>query len=85
LLTTFVFFIVLNLTWLGVCGYAVWWFMGASTSVYADLREDVDGTPEDEIYLEEEQEEVALPAPPGAPPEGSTPPPPAPPPAPPAP
>jgi hypothetical protein len=81
--TALVFFVVLNLIWFGVFGYAVYWFLGASTSVYADLRADVDGTEEDEIYLEEEDEDFealaqggpTVPAPePGAPP--STPPPP---------
>ncbi|MFV1958206.1 MAG: hypothetical protein ACC662_02210, partial [Planctomycetota bacterium] len=56
-LNAFVFWAALNLIWLGIFGYAVYWFMGASTSVYADLRADVDGTEEDEIYLEEEEED----------------------------
>ncbi|MHC5011014.1 MAG: hypothetical protein ACYTG6_08705 [Planctomycetota bacterium] len=56
-LNVLVFWAAINLIWLGVFGYALYWFMGASTSVYADLRADVDGTEEDEIYLEEEEEE----------------------------
>jgi hypothetical protein len=80
-LTALVFWIFLNLIWFGVFGYALYWFLGASTSVYADLRADVDGTDEDEIYLEEEEEDFealakggpTVPAPtPGAP---TTPPP----------
>ena len=31
--------------------------IGASTSVYADLRADVDGTEEDEVYVEEEDQD----------------------------
>ncbi len=80
-LTALVFWIFLNLIWFGIFGYALYWFLGASTSVYADLRADVDGTEEDEIYLEEEEEDFetlakggpTVPAPePGAP---TTPPP----------
>jgi len=56
-LNAIVFWVVLNLIWLGIFGYAIYWFMGATTSVYADLRADVDGTEEDEIYLEEEEED----------------------------
>jgi hypothetical protein len=71
-LTALLFWVILNLIWIGVFGYAIYWFLGATTSVYADLRLDVDGTEEDEIYLEEEEEDFeALAA-------GSTPPPPTP-------
>ncbi len=56
-LSILVFWVLINLIWLGIFGYAVYWFLGASTSVYADLRADVDGTEEDEIYLEEEEED----------------------------
>jgi hypothetical protein len=75
-LTALVFWVFLNLIWFGIFGYALYWFLGASTSVYADLRADVDGTEEDEIYLEEEEEDFeslakggpTVPAPePGAP------------------
>jgi hypothetical protein len=52
-----VFWVFVNLIWLGVFGYALAWFIGAATSVYADLRADVDGTEEDEIYLEEEEQD----------------------------
>ena len=41
----------------GVLATAIWWFLGATTTTYADLRADVDGTEEDEIYLEEEEED----------------------------
>lgn len=37
-LTSFLFWLFLNLIWLGVFGYAVFWFLGASCSLYADLR-----------------------------------------------
>lgn len=56
-LNAIVFWVMLNLIWLGIFGYAIYWFLGATTSVYADLRADVDGTEEDEIYLEEEEED----------------------------
>ena len=54
-LNALVFWLCLNLIWLGVSGYALYWLIGGATSVYADLRADVDGTEEDEVYLEEEQ------------------------------
>ncbi len=57
ILNAFTFWVVLNLIWFGVFGYAIYWFFGASTSVYADLRADVDGTEEDEIYLEDEEDD----------------------------
>ena len=56
-LTLLVFWVVLNVIRFGVLATALWWFFGATTSVYADLRADVDGTEEDEIYLEEEDED----------------------------
>ncbi len=52
--TAFMFWLFLNLIWLGVFGYAVFWFLGASCCLYADLRYDVDGTEEDEIHTEED-------------------------------
>ena len=55
MLNAFVFWLVLNFIWLGVSGYAIYWLIGGATSVYADLRADVDGTEEDEVYIEEEQ------------------------------
>lgn len=55
-LNAFVLWAFLNLVWLSVFGYAVYWLLGASSSIYADLRADVDGTEEDEIYLEEEEQ-----------------------------
>ncbi len=54
---TLVFWILLAIIRFGVSAVAIWWFFGATTSVYADLRADVDGTEEDEIYLEEEDED----------------------------
>jgi hypothetical protein len=57
-LTVVVFFLVINLIKYGVAGYALYWFLGATTSTYADLRADVDGTEEDEIYVEEEDEDI---------------------------
>ncbi len=56
-LNAFIFWVAINLIWIGIFGYAIYWFLGATTSVYADLRADVDGTEEDEIYLEEEEED----------------------------
>ncbi len=52
-----VLWILLNLIQYGVYATAIWWFFGAATSTYADLRADVDGTEEDEIYLEDEEED----------------------------
>ncbi len=57
-LNALVLWALLNLVWLGVSGYAIYWLVGASTSVYADLRADVDGTEEDEVYIEEEDREL---------------------------
>jgi hypothetical protein len=66
-LQALVFWLVLAVIRFGVYAVAIWWFFGATTSVYADLRADVDGTEEDEIYLEEEDEDfeklAAAPAP----------------------
>ena len=56
-ITVFVFWLLLAIVHFGVAAVAIWWFFGATTSVYADLRADVDGTEEDEIYLEEEDED----------------------------
>jgi len=71
-----VLWILLNLIQYGVYATAIWWFFGAATSTYADLRADVDGTEEDEIYLEDEEEDfeaLAKNAPaPGTPPPGGT-------------
>lgn len=57
-LNALVFWVLLNLAAFGIYGYAVYWMIGASSSVYADLRADVDGTDEDEVYLEEEEEDL---------------------------
>lgn len=51
----FMLWLFVNLIWLGVFGYALFWFLGASCCVYADLRYDVDGTPEDEIHTDEDE------------------------------
>ena len=56
-LTILIFWAILNIIRFGVFATAIWWFFGATTSTYADLRADVDGTEEDEIYLEEEEED----------------------------
>jgi len=53
-LNVLVYWILLNLVWLGVSGYALYWLIGASSSVYADLRNEVDGTEEEEVFLEED-------------------------------
>ena len=55
--TVLVFWAILNLVKFGTLAAALWWFFGATTSTYADLRSDVDGTEEDEIYLEEEEQD----------------------------
>jgi hypothetical protein len=57
-LNALLFWFFFNLIWLGVSGYALYWLIGASTSVYADLRADVDGTEEDEVYVEEEEQDL---------------------------
>ncbi len=57
-LNVLVYWILLNLVWLGVSGYALYWLIGASTSVYADLRSEVDGTEEDEVFLEDSDEQL---------------------------
>jgi hypothetical protein len=66
-LTILVFWVLLNIIKFGVFAVALWWFFGATTSTYADLRADVDGTEEDEIYLEEEEEDFEALAKPDAP------------------
>lgn len=74
-LSIFMFWLFLNLIVLGVASYAIFWFLGASSCLYADLRADVDGTEEDEIHTDEDDLPLAAPEgalPPGAPP--STPP-----------
>jgi hypothetical protein len=57
-LNALVFWLVLNFIWLAVSGYALYWLIGGASSVYADLRADVDGTEEDEVYIEEEQSDL---------------------------
>ncbi|MDJ0523291.1 MAG: hypothetical protein QNJ90_14570 [Planctomycetota bacterium] len=57
-LNALVFWLFFNFIWLGVSGYALYWLIGASSSVYADLRADVDGTEEDEVYIEEEDQDL---------------------------
>jgi hypothetical protein len=83
----FMFWLFLKLIVLGVAAYAIFWFLGASSCLYADLRADVDGTEEDEIHTDEDDlpqaaTEGALP--PGVPAGTPTPPPSEPPPPPPA-
>jgi hypothetical protein len=56
-LTALTWWVILNLIAVAISAYAIYWFLGATTSTYADLRADVDGTEEDEIYLEEEEED----------------------------
>ena len=55
-LTALIWWLLLNLIWLGFFGYAVFWLLGATSCVYADLRADVDGTSQDDIYLPYEDE-----------------------------
>jgi len=57
-LNALIFWFFFNLIWLAVAGYALYWLIGASTSVYADLRQDVDGTEEDEVFIEEEEQDL---------------------------
>jgi len=46
----------LSLFLLGFKGYALYLFLGGTTSLYLHLRRDVDGTDEEEIYPESEEE-----------------------------
>ncbi|HEX5138414.1 MAG TPA: hypothetical protein VFY93_15670 [Planctomycetota bacterium] len=39
---------------LGICGYALYLFLGGTVSLYLQLRREVDGTDEEEIYPESE-------------------------------
>jgi hypothetical protein len=57
-LNAIIFWVFFNVIWLGVSGYAIYWLLGAATSVYADLRADVDGTEEDDVYIEEEEQDL---------------------------
>ena len=57
-LNVLVYWLLLNLVWLGVSGYALYWLIGASSSVYADLRAEVDGTEEDEVFLEQDDADL---------------------------
>jgi hypothetical protein len=57
-LNVLVLWLLLNIIWYGISGYALYWLIGASSCVYADLRADVDGTEEDEVFLEDEQEDL---------------------------
>jgi hypothetical protein len=57
-LTTLMWWLTLNVIWIVFFGYAVFYLIGASASVYADLREDVDGTEEDEIWVEEDDADL---------------------------
>lgn len=68
-LTLFMFWLFVNLAWVGVLGYALFWYLGATCCLYADLRYDVDGTEEDEIHTDEDDAalEVDLPPMPGTP------------------
>jgi hypothetical protein len=40
-----------RILWLGVMAYVVFYVLGGTTSIYFQLRRDVDGTEESEIYL----------------------------------
>jgi hypothetical protein len=51
---------LLNLFLLGFKGYALYFFLGGTTSLYLQLRHDVDGTAEEEIYPESEAELAAV-------------------------
>ena len=58
-LPVFMFWVFLNLIVIGVSGFAIMWFLGASSCLYADLRADVDGTEEDEIHTDEDDAPAA--------------------------
>lgn len=84
--TLFMFWLFVNLAWVGVLGYALFWYLGATCCLYADLRYDVDGTEETEIHADGDEpppeggspadaEPSAATAAPAAPPAGTTPPP----------
>ena len=57
-LTALMWWVMLNLTWIGFTGFALFYLLGGATSVYADLRADVDGTEEDEIYVENDDADL---------------------------
>jgi hypothetical protein len=57
--TVFMFWLFLNLIVMGVSAFAIMWFLGASSCLYADLRADVDGTEEDEIHTDEDDAPAA--------------------------
>jgi hypothetical protein len=66
----FMFWLFLRLIVLGVAAYALFWFLGAGSCLYADLRADVDGTEEDEIHTDADDLPQAAPEgalPPGVP------------------
>jgi hypothetical protein len=46
-----------RILWWGIAGYVVYYVLGGTTALYFQLRRDVDGTEESEIYLEDGQED----------------------------
>lgn len=50
-----VMWFLLSLFLLGFRGYALYVFLGGTASLYLHLRQDVDGTDEQEVFLEEEE------------------------------
>lgn len=63
--TLFMFWLFVNVIWLGVFGYALFWFLGASSCLYADLRYEVDGTEESEIHTDDDDQPLET-QPPGS-------------------
>ncbi|MHC4548685.1 MAG: hypothetical protein ACYTEZ_07890 [Planctomycetota bacterium] len=59
-LGVFWMWLLLNIFLLGFKGYALYFFLGGTTSLYLQLRYEVDGTEEEEIYPESEEELAAL-------------------------
>ena len=46
-----------RILWWGIAGYVVYYILGGTTAIYFQLRRDVDGTEESEIYLEDGEED----------------------------
>jgi hypothetical protein len=46
-----------RILWWGIGGYVVYYILGGTTAVYFQLRREVDGTEESEIYLEDGEDD----------------------------
>ncbi|MHC4934530.1 MAG: hypothetical protein ACYTGV_20350 [Planctomycetota bacterium] len=53
--------LLLSLFMLGFTGYAIYVFLGGTVSLYLQLRKEVDGADESEIYPPPEEEELDVP------------------------